>query len=353
MDLAQINNIANEFVSARGLSAGSSARANGVARSGIGGISPAAETSPMLVSQQRQLDDLLRRRSALSVTYGNNYPELKAVNSQLIDLGASIASESERVRAGAYAAASANAARDAQIARSEASGAAARAGTIGGYLREFTAKAFGNTRDGVYIAQLERDLYAKRDAYVALSKRMQQAMSDLGYGAVNATVLSGAVIPNSPVNGARSNAITAAFIGSLVLGCLLALLREIMDGRLWTSQQIRRRFGLPTFAMLPRVDEKLLAHPSDNPIVRRPRSIFAETAGALYRDVIVCPQGAPQVVAITSALPGEGKSTVALSLATAAMMMGRRAILIDLDLRRHGMLQVMQRQRTRPTSLTI
>ena len=349
MDLAQINHIANEFVSARGQSAGLSARANGVARSGIGGIAPSTESSALLLSQQRQYDELARRKSELSATYAENYPELRAINSQLSSLESNIATESERARLAALRAVSANAARETQIAKSEASGAAARAGTIGGYLRSYTAKAFGNTRDGVFIAQLERDLYAKRDAYVALSKRMQLAMSDLGYGAVNATVLSRATVPTLPINVTRSNAITAAFIGSLVLGCLLALVSEMMDGRLWSSNQIRRRFGLPTFAMLPRIDEKLLAQPLDNPIVSHPRSIFAETAGALYRDVIrLRGRKNPQVVAISSALPGEGKSTVALSLATAAMAMGRRAILIDLDLRRHGMLQVMQRESSAP-----
>jgi succinoglycan biosynthesis transport protein ExoP len=349
MDLAQINHIANEFVAASGQSAGLSTRASGVARSGIGGISPSAESSPALFSQQRQYDELMRRKSELSVTYGNNYPELKAVNSQLGELEASIAAESERARAAAFAAAAANAARDTQMARSEASGAAARAGAIGNYLRTYTAKAFSNTRDGVFLAQLERDLYSKRDAYVALSKRMQLAMSDLGAGAVNATALSGAAIPIRPINVARSNAIMAAFIGSLVLGCLLALVREMMDGRLWSSNQSRRRFGIPTFAMLPRVDEKLLSHPSNNPIIRHPRSIFAESAGALYRDVIrLRGRTSPQVVAVSSALPGEGKSTVALSLATAAVAMGRRAILIDLDLRRHGVLQVMQRESNAP-----
>ena len=349
LDLSQINNIASEFVSASGQSAGLSARASGVARSGIGGIAPASESSPVLISQQRQYDELLRRKSELSATYADNYPELKAVNSQLGDLNSSISLETERVRAAAIGAASANAAREAQIARSEASGAAARAGTISSFLRNYTAKAYSNTRDGVFIAKLERDVISKRDAYLAVSKQMQLAMSDMGYGAVNASVLSSATAPSLPMNVTRSNAITAAFIGSLVLGCLLALVREMMDGRLWTSHQIRRRFGLPTFAMLPRVDEKLLVHPSDNPIVRHPRSIFAETAGALYRDVIRLHGGkAPQVLAISSALPGEGKSTVALSLATAAMAMGRRAILIDLDLRRHGMLQVMQRESNAP-----
>ena len=352
MDLQQINNIANEYVSARGQSAGAAGRAAGVARSGIGGVSLEAQTSPLLNAQQRQFDDLSRRKAELSVTYGANYPELKAVDAQLRQLQSDMAAESQRSRNAAYAAASANAARDAQIARSEASGAASRAGTIGSFLREYTGRAYVNNRNKVELGKLDRQLSVKKGAYEALTVRFQQIVNSQGAGGIIATPISRAVPPQLPVNVSLRKAIVAALIGFLVLGCLLAFAKEMIDNRLRSSGQVRRRFGLPTFAMLPRVDQELIAAPSDNPVVRKPRSIFAETARALYTDVIHLHDGTgSQVVAVTSALPGEGKSTVALSLAAAATMSGRKAILVDLDLRRHGLLQDMQRESGGPDLL--
>lgn len=351
-DLQQINNIANEYVSAQGQRAGAASRAAGVARSGIGGVSLDAQTSPLLSSQQRQFDDLSRRRAELSVTYGANYPELKAVNAEIAQLQSDMAAEEQRARSAAYAAASANAAREAQLARSESSGAAARAGTIGSYLRDYTSRAYSNNQNKVALSKVERDLSVKRDAFDALTARFQQLVNTQGAGGIIATPLSSAAVPHRAVNLSQRRSLTAALIGSLVLGCLLAFAKEMIDNKLRSSAQVRRRFGLPTFAMLPRVDRQMIAAPTNNPVVRKPRSIFAETARALYTDVIHLHDGSgSQVVAVTSALPGEGKSTVALSLAAAATMTGRRGILVDLDLRRHGLLQDMQRESGGPDLL--
>jgi uncharacterized protein involved in exopolysaccharide biosynthesis/MinD-like ATPase involved in chromosome partitioning or flagellar assembly len=344
-DLRQLNEITNEFVSARGVSAGASARAAGVARSGTGGLPSSAFSSPELGSLQRQYDDLARRKSELSVTYGDNYPELSAVNAQLSRIQGGIAEETTRARSTALAAASANAARESQLARSDASGAAARASTVGGYLNQLTGRAFQNVRSAAELASLERAIDAKRDAAKLIRARYQQALHFQGGGGIIASPLSAAQISATPANFAPNRTFIAGLIGSLVLGCLLAFAREMTDNRLRSSNQVKRKFGLKTLAMLPRVNEALLDQPSSNPVIRNPRSIFAEMARSLYTDVIhLGDRSRSQVIAITSALPKEGKSTVALSLAAAAKMVGKRAILVDLDLRRYGILQDMQRQ---------
>lgn len=344
LDLAQIHAVTNEMVGATGLSAGSSARAAGVAGSNIGGVSLEAQTTPDLASKQRQFDDLTRRQAELSVTYGENYPELKSVNSEVATLRSQIATESERARAAAIAAVAANSQRDADLARSDASGAMARASTLKGYLNHFVGQAYANTEKNVEVARLERDATAKKDAVQSLAAQFEQIVNNSSAGGILATVLSPATVPATSSALSWSKALIAALIGSFVLGCLLAFGKEMTDNRLRSSHQIRRRFGLRTLAMLPRVHWSALAAPADNPVMRQPRSIFAETARALYTDVIRLSSGRSQVVAITSGLPGEGKSTAALTLAAAAMMMGRRTILVDLDLRRYGMLQELHQQ---------
>jgi uncharacterized protein involved in exopolysaccharide biosynthesis/MinD-like ATPase involved in chromosome partitioning or flagellar assembly len=344
LDLNQINGVTNDFVAASGLSTGSSAKAAGVAGSSIGGVSLAEQTTPDLASKQHEYDDLVRRQAELSVTYGNNYPELKAVNAQVSALRSQIASETEQARSAAVAAVAQNARRDADLAKSDASGAAARASTLKAYLNHFVAQAYQNTQNNVEVSKLERDATAKKNAYNSIANQFEQVVNNSTAGGIIATALAPAAIPLSSSSMSWSKALIAALIGSFVLGCLLAFGREMTDNRLRSSQQVRRRFGLRTLAMLPRVDQEVLGAPANNPVMRQPRSIFAETARSLYTDVISLSSGRSQVITVTSGLPGEGKSTAALTLAAAAMVMGRRSILVDLDLRRYGMLQELHSQ---------
>jgi len=189
-----------------------------------------------------------------------------------------------------------------------------------------------------------REATAKADAVKSIEGQFEQIVHNKSAGGVFATVLSPAAVPATSSTMSWTKALMASLIGSFVLGCLLAFGKEMTDNRLRSSHQIRRRFQLRTLAMLPCVDRETLAAPSNNPVMRQPRSIFAETARSLYTDVVRLSTGSSRVVTVTSSLPGEGKSTVALTLAAAASMVGRRTVLVDLDLRRHGMLQELHKQ---------
>ena len=333
-DYQQINRIATEAASAAAMRAAQSARAAGIA-SAVSNITTAGATSPLLDQQRRQLDDLTRTRSELAMMYGSEHPKMRGVEAQIAETTGSMQQEQARVIAAATTQAQNAAAREAGIARSEAASAASRAGQLEGTLRSITGKAFANTAATVELNSLERNAEAARSAFTAMSTRAQQVKASLAASGIHSRLMSPAAVPQDPISPRPKSATFAAFVGSLILGLLVVFGIELTDNRLWNAEQIYHQFGLRTFALLPELDGDALRSAKANPVLQDPQSLFAEVARGLGSEVAELAQpGRAQTVLITSPITGDGKSTVTLTLLAAAVAMGRRAIVLDLDLRR-------------------
>ncbi|HEX7741307.1 MAG TPA: AAA family ATPase, partial [Sphingobium sp.] len=187
----------------------------------------------------------------------------------------------------------------------------------------------------VELNALERDAEAARTAFTAMSTRAQQVKTSLAASGIHSRLMSPAAIPQSPIAPRPKSATFAAFVGSLILGLVIVFGIELTDNRLWSAEQIYHHFGLRTFALLPELTGDALTSAKANPVLQDPQSLFAEVARGLGGEVAdLAIPGRAQTVLITSPITGDGKSTVTLSLLAAAVAMGRRAIVIDLDLRR-------------------
>jgi capsular exopolysaccharide synthesis family protein len=120
-------------------------------------------------------------------------------------------------------------------------------------------------------------------------------------------------------------------------GCGLVVLWDLRRRRLNTLFEVADGLRLPVLGAVPHVTRSKsrdLSH------------ALAEAVDGIAARLVFAPVGeSPQVVLITSASAGEGKTTVALNLATSFAHMGRRTVLVDFDLRRprlHTMFEVDQ-----------
>jgi Mrp family chromosome partitioning ATPase len=128
------------------------------------------------------------------------------------------------------------------------------------------------------------------------------------------------------------NTIVGGLIG-LALGILAAFARDALDARLRGSRSIQEQLGLPLLGHVGEEPLKAAATPMNG------RPAISETdlepfhilrANLRFMD----PERATRTIAVTSALPEEGKSSVAMLLACAHAVAGSRALLVECDFRR-------------------
>ena len=352
-DLLQVNRIAGEAASAAGMRAGSAAQSAGVVRA-AGIRSTSGMSSPVVQHLQRQEADLSADLARLSQTYGSRHPEIVRINGQLDEVRRSLARADSEASAAASSLANAEGARMAQLARSEASRDAARANQLEGILATTTRKAFENTSNSVMLDQLARTSELAAKALNDITDRISQVRAQMQQEGVTSTIVSPAVANNMPVAPKPLKLAMFALLGSGLFGLLLAFTREIVDDKLRTAAQIRRLFGLPTFGMLPLVRKEFSSNLEESPVLLEPHSLFAEVARATYAEVqALGTSGKTQSVVVTSPLPNDGKSIVALTLASAAVAAGKRAVVLDLDLRKAGILQQIQKDTHSPDLLEV
>ena len=141
------------------------------------------------------------------------------------------------------------------------------------------------------------------------------------------TVVSGPTSASSPVSPDLERSVALGLLAGLVLGALLAVLRDLLDTTVRSSVAAAEVVGAPTLAVLDEDDEG--GRRAESVRQLRTSLAFLRTPGE--------PGAAPAVVVVTSALAGEGKTSTALDLARALAETGERVLLVESDLRRPGL----------------
>lgn len=342
-NLSYMNQIAAEAASASANSAGSSSRSAVIANA-AGLRSTAQATSSAVQQLERQEATLIAERARLGSAFGSRHPDMMRVTSELASVEAALAVQRADARSAAQAVADAEAAQMREMARSQAAQDTARAGRLQGALASVRSQAFQNNENSARLSELERNDVLSSAAFASIVERIEQVRAQMQLEGVNTTVVSPAVANFDRISPEPAKLTLIAMLGSGVLAVMLALGLDLADGRLRTSAQVARHFGLPTLGMLPRIKAGLSEKIGESPVIKDPQSLFAEAARSAYSELRgLRKQSGPQSVLITSPLPNDGKSTVSLTLAAAAKVMGQSVVLVDLDLRHKSLLQVVQR----------
>ena len=153
-------------------------------------------------------------------------------------------------------------------------------------------------------------------------ERVAEAESLIGTAASRLIVVQAASPPASPI--APRPVLFAAFAAAFgfLLGYAVLLIRNMLDTRLRSAGDLETATGLPILGEFPKLPKKARRLPREASGYLRTNLLFATA------------EAEPKVILVTSPQTGEGKSSVALSLAESFTRADYRTLLVDADLRR-------------------
>lgn len=260
----------------------------------------------------------------LQEKYGSRHPEMLKAQRQLSDIDGQIQAETKRIISNLQA--------QAQIAHQRTAAIASSQGAARGQLAE-------NNRATVRLNELQRNADATRTLYDSFLSRFKQTSADQGLEHSDARIVSSSAIPTQQSSPDVRRNLMLGLLLAIGAGVAAVLLAERLDQGLVTAEDVERRLDMPHLGAIPHLasvtDERDVV-PVDF-VLDKPLSSFAEAFRALRASLLYARLGEPiQILAVTSALPDEGKTTTAVALGRSAAQAGSRVCVVDCDLRRRN-----------------
>jgi len=284
-----------------------------------------AVVSNVFVQQQRaELATLQREQAQLGEKLGDRHPDMLRVRQ-------AIQTSQERLRAAVQEVV--------QSLRNDYEAALEQETALTRALSQQKGEAQNLNRKGIQYAVLQREVDSSKQIYDSLLQRarLTAVTSELKTGAVR--VVDPATPPEVPIGQGRSQVLLLALLGGVFVAVGLAFFVEYFDNRLKTPAAVETHLRLVSLGAIPRrrramrVGRRLLDDRGPSPLLEAFRRLRANV-------VFAAPDGLKSM-AVTSASPGEGKTVIAANLALGLAQSGRRVVLVDADLRRPHVHQLL------------
>jgi capsular exopolysaccharide synthesis family protein len=210
--------------------------------------------------------------------------------------------------------------------------ARAREDSLEASLRQAQQATGEQNRESIQLRALEREAAASRALFETFLEQFKQTSASEGMSESGARVLSKAQVPSSPIYPNVQRLTMMITFGGFVVAALLVLGLEALNPGISSPEQVEKQLSLHTLGIIPLSTDKVAVH--DKPL-DQPQSDFVEALNTLKVSLsLTAPDSEPRVIQVTSSVPEEGKTTLALSLARMLAQKDQKVILVDADLRR-------------------
>ena len=184
--------------------------------------------------------------------------------------------------------------------------------------------------------EIQRQLALDSSTYNKLSEKLEELRISEAQEISSWKVLEPPLIPIRPSSPDIERSLITGAISGLVLGVLFALLLNRLDQRIREVGEVREIIDIPLLASIPITETaSLSAINSQGLLPTSSYYAFKEALGSLALNLrYLGTDNMMKVIAFTSSVPSEGKSTLTYNLAIILSALGYRTLLVDADMRK-------------------
>lgn len=264
--------------------------------------------------------DIQRRKAELSERYGYRHPRMISVNNELADALATYESQVQSIINGVQ--------NDYRVAL-------ASERSLEQSMQQARSSFQDLNRMDYQLRELEQNVQTRREIYNTFFTRFNETTATGDLTTANARLSDPADVPLRPAKPRKKLIVAITFVLSLMAGVVLAFLSEALNNTVKLPDDVELKLHSNMLGLVPSVDLK--AEKEEDVysyFLHKNNSNYAEAVRTIRTGLILSSLDSEQkVIAVTSTVPGEGKTSTSLSLAFAFGQM-EKVLLIDADMRR-------------------
>lgn len=275
-----------------------------------------------LIKEIKKMEVVLyKRMSELKKKYGRNHPQMVAINSELADLKKRKIIEIKSIINSLH---------------NEYNLAAAKEKSLKDALAKQKAETLSLNKKAVQYGVLKRQAESSRQMYDLLIRRFKETSLTEEMKIGNIRIIDRAEVPTKPIRPRKKLNILLAMAIGLITGVFIAFFLEYLDNTIKAPDDVKTQLGIPFLGPVPLFAASNNSGQIPNVVtVYSPKAVASESfrgirTGILYSSA----DSTPQTILVTSASPGEGKTSCASNIAAVMAQSGGRILLLDCDMRR-------------------
>ncbi len=312
-------------------------------------------TSKQTGETENKLAELRQKRAQLLVTYTEKYPEVKEIDQQVAVLEKQLKDTSSKATNVVV--------KNLETRYLEAK---SKEDTLRASFNKQRSETLTQNEAAVNYRIIQQEVQTNKALLDGLLQRSKENEVMQAGTPNNIHVVDRAPVPQGAVGPRRMQSIALAMLISLVFGVALARYLDYLDDSIHSAADVEKTLHLPALAVIPAIGSltrRRLRSPStslqkrngaaSSPVLLdiNSRSPLAEAYKQLRTSVLLSSAGgAPKTLLVTSSQPAEGKTTTAINTAMSLAQTGATVLVIDADMRRPRVHQILESENNRGLS---